>query len=130
MNVASVSGFEHSVEYLSQFQSQHFYSGGPKLKRSHDEDEMNREVKRMCNGLSWKLEPNGVDHTTGLINGYPSKSNPAMHVESEINGNVDHPWDHDMEVLCEDTKPMSAVQVEKPSTKLSVPQRCMGSHFM
>jgi hypothetical protein len=27
MNVASVAGFEHSVQYLAQFQSHHFYSG-------------------------------------------------------------------------------------------------------
>ena len=27
LNVASMCGYEHSVEYLSQFQSQQFYSG-------------------------------------------------------------------------------------------------------
>lgn len=78
---------------------------------------------------SRKIQPNGIDyhHTNGLLNDYPLKDDkPAMQVESQMNGNMDH----DMEVLCEDAKPMSAVQFEKLPTKLSVPQRCMGSHFM
>ena len=71
------------------------------------------------------MQVNGIDDT--ILNGYPPKD---KQVESEINGNVDPHWDHDMEVLYEDTKPMSAVQVQKYQTKLSIPQRCMGSHFM
>ena len=80
------------------------------------------------------MQPNGIDchRTMELSNGYPlaDKPVPAMQVETEINGNHYENVDNDMDDLCEDPKPMSAVHFERHPTKLSIPQRCMGSHFM
>ena len=81
------------------------------------------------------MPPNGINHhIAGLLNGYPSRDKAEMHVEPEINGNVEPEIngnvDHDMDVLCEDARPVSAAHIEKLPTKLSIPQRCMGSHFM
>ena len=79
------------------------------------------------------MQTNGIGHhTMELLNGHPHADKPApvMQVETEINGNHYENVDNDMEDLCEDAKPMSAVYFEKHPTKLSIPQRCMGSHFM
>lgn len=79
------------------------------------------------------MQTNGIGHhTMELVYGYPHADKPApvMQVETEINGNHYENVDNDMEDLCEDAKPMSAVYFEKHPTKLSIPQRCMGSHFM
>lgn len=125
-DVAMISGFDHAVQYLSQFQSNASHSVQGNLKRSLDnEDELNKEVKRVCNGFTWPLVANGI-----------SQENTS-HDQSQLgNAHTDHAMEvqcNNKEVLavnCKEEQFNSTNKLYRLPTQLSLPYRCLGSHYI